>query len=102
MAYQTKNYEEQGGAVLVIGGELRIASGAQVTAAGTQAATQPTGGIAITWSSGNPNITPNGALTISNGATPTVAELQEFCVELNDQVAKLIAALKGAGIVATA
>lgn len=34
--------------------------------------------------------TANGSITIANAATPTVAELQEFCVELN---AKLNAAL---------
>ena len=37
MSYNTANYEEQGGAVTVIGGELRIASGGSITAAGTQA-----------------------------------------------------------------
>lgn len=37
MSYNTENYTEQGGAVTVIGGELRIASGGQITAAGTQA-----------------------------------------------------------------
>jgi hypothetical protein len=37
MSYNASNYTEQGGAVTVIGGELRIASGATITAAGTQA-----------------------------------------------------------------
>jgi len=99
MAYQTKNYEEQGGAVLVIGGELRIDSGGKITAAGTQTAL--IADIAVTFSSNNPSITPNSAVTIADGTTPTVAELQEFCVELNAKVSALIDALQGAGIVAT-
>lgn len=31
------NYTEQGGSVTVIGGELKVASGGKITAAGTQA-----------------------------------------------------------------
>jgi len=42
--------------------------------------------------------TANGAVTIANAATPTVAELQEFCVELNAKMSAIIAALEGAGI----
>lgn len=38
MSYSTDNYEQQGGAVWVVGGELSISSGATVTAAGSQAA----------------------------------------------------------------
>lgn len=38
MSYNTDNYEQQGGAVWVVGGELNIASGATITAAGSQAA----------------------------------------------------------------
>lgn len=44
--------------------------------------------------------TPNGAVTIANAATPTVAELQEAVVELNAKVSAIIAALEGAGIAA--
>jgi len=57
--------------------------------------------IAVTWSTGNPSITPNSAVTIADGATPTVAELQEFCVELNAKVSAILAALEGAGIAAS-
>ena len=39
MSYSTKNYTEQGGEKTVIGGELQIAAGGKITAAGTQAAT---------------------------------------------------------------
>lgn len=38
MSYNTENFTEQGGAVSVIGGELRIASGGSITADGVQAA----------------------------------------------------------------
>lgn len=38
--------------------------------------------------------TPNNAVTIANAATPTVAELLEFCVELNAKVVAMNAALK--------
>lgn len=47
--------------------------------------------IAVTWTTANPNITPDGAITIANGGTPTVAELQQFCVELNAKIAALSA-----------
>lgn len=46
--------------------------------------------------------TANGAITIANAATPTVAELQEFCVELNAKMNAVIDALEGAGISASA
>ena len=38
--------------------------------------------------------TPNGATTIANAATPTVAELLEFCMEIRAKIAAIIAALK--------
>lgn len=44
--------------------------------------------------------TPNGAVTIADAASPTVAELQEAVVELNAKVSAIIAALEGAGIAA--
>lgn len=39
MSYNVKNYTEQGAEKTVIGGELQIATGGKITAAGTQAAT---------------------------------------------------------------
>lgn len=44
--------------------------------------------------------TANGAVTIANAASPTVAELQEFCVELNARINALRTSLANAGIVA--
>jgi hypothetical protein len=38
--------------------------------------------------------TANGSVTIANAATPTVTELQEFCVELDAKLDAVIAALK--------
>ena len=38
--------------------------------------------------------TPNGATTSANAATPTVAELLEFCMENRAKIAAIIAALK--------
>lgn len=38
--------------------------------------------------------TANGATTIANAASPTVAELLEFCVENRAKIAAIIAALK--------
>ena len=38
--------------------------------------------------------TPSGATTIANAATPTVAELLEFCMENRAKIAAIIAALK--------
>lgn len=37
--------------------------------------------------------TPNGAVTIANAASPTVAELQEAVVEINAKLTALLAAL---------
>ena len=100
MTANTANYHEQGGDVWVVGGELQIASGGSITAAGTQATVLAD--VAITWSSNNPSITPNSAVTIANGTVPTVAELQELAVEINAKVSAIIDALQGAGIVASA
>ena len=38
--------------------------------------------------------TANGSVTIANAATPTVAELLEFCMENRAKIAAIIAALK--------
>lgn len=38
--------------------------------------------------------TPGGSTTIANAATPTVAELLDFCVELKAKLDAVVAALK--------
>ena len=45
--------------------------------------------------------TANGTITIANAATPTVAELQEFCVELNARLNALRTALQASGALAS-
>lgn len=57
--------------------------------------------VAITYTTGDPSITPNSAITIADGGTPTVDELLEFCVELNAKVSTIIDALEAYGITAT-
>ena len=49
--------------------------------------------ITITYTTNNPNITPDSAITIANGTTPTVAELLQFIVEVNAKLNALIAQL---------
>lgn len=86
--------------VVESGGELRIAAGGKLTAAGTQAAAVEA--VDVTYTTGDPSITPNGAVTIADGATPTVDELLEYCEELNAKLTAIQAALEGAGITAAA
>lgn len=45
--------------------------------------------VTVTYTAANPNITPDGAITIANGGTPSVSELLQFCVELNAKIAAL-------------
>jgi len=56
--------------------------------------------VAITYTANDPTITTDEAITIADGSAPTVAELLEFCEELNDQMALVVAALDAAGITA--
>lgn len=71
MEYNTKNYTEQGGEITAIGGELKIEAGGKITANGTQAIT---------------------IADIATGATGT---------QISVAVNAIIAALKGAGIIAS-
>lgn len=45
--------------------------------------------------------TANTTITIANAATPTVAELQEFCVDLNARLNALRTSLINAGVIAS-
>lgn len=45
--------------------------------------------------------TANGSVTIADATTPTVQELQEFCVELNARLNALRASLQAAGVLAS-
>lgn len=42
--------------------------------------------------------TANGSVTVADATTPTVAELLEFCVELETKLEALLAALRTNGI----
>lgn len=99
--YNALVYMEQGGSKLVVedGGEIEVKSGGLLTAAGSQASA--IADMTITYTSNDPSITPNGAITVADGSTPTVAELLEFCEELNAKVDSILAALRGAGIIAS-
>ena len=98
MTYNASNYTEQGGAKTVIGGELHIASGGTITAAGTQASAIDD--IVITYTANDPSITPNQAVTVADGDAPTVVELLELCEELIANQNALIDVLQGAGLMA--
>ena len=45
--------------------------------------------------------TANGSVTIANAASPTVAELLEYCVELEAKLEAALAALRTVGVIAT-
>lgn len=45
--------------------------------------------------------TANGTVTIADASTPTVAELQEYCVELETKLEALLSSLRTAGVIAT-
>ena len=45
--------------------------------------------------------TPNGSVTISNAASPTNAELLEYCVELEAKLEAALARLRETGLIAT-
>ena len=57
--------------------------------------------IAITYTSNDPSITPDGAVTVADGSTPTVAELLELCEEIIANQNAIIDALQARGIVAS-
>lgn len=45
--------------------------------------------------------TANGSITVANAASPTVAELQEFCIELEAKLEALLSSLRTAGVIAS-
>lgn len=57
--------------------------------------------VGITYSLNDPSITTNGAITIADGSAATVAELLEFCEELNDKIEDLTQVLENFGFKAT-
>lgn len=79
----TSNYAEQGGSVFVIGGELKIASGGKITAAGTQAA----------------HIT-DASVAHNLNSTFSDTEAETALNALGTKINAILDALEGAGILA--
>lgn len=52
----------------------------------------------LIYTTGDPSITPDGSVTVADGATPSDAEFLEFLEELQAKQIAIIAALEGAGI----
>lgn len=94
-------YLEPGGDTLVVKGKDGGVIKGQTAAGATPAQAAAKSDLTITYTAANPSITANGAVTVANGGTPTVAELLEFCEELKSQTNTILAALRGAGIMAT-
>ena len=89
-----------GTAVTATAAELNKVDGVGAgVASGTQAVV--IADIAITYTTADPSITPDGAVTVANGGTPTVAELLELCEEIIANQNAIIDALQAFGIVAT-
>lgn len=78
--------------------ELNLLAGAGAQVASGSPASN-IAAVSIGYSAGTPVITPDGAVTISDGGTPTVNELLELCVELNTKVTALSSALQTFGII---
>lgn len=93
--YQTANYEKQGGAVLVIGGTLEIATGGKITNNGTQASAI----VALTDSSGGTADNTVAAVAATNSGDVSATINNNFA-DLAAKVNALIAAVHGAGITA--
>ena len=96
-----RNQTSDGNVALTVesGSEINVKSGGKITAAGTQASA--ISDLTITYTTGDPSITANGALTVADGSTPTVDELLEAVEELTAQNNAILAALRGAGIIAS-
>lgn len=89
-----------GTAISATAAEINLLDGAgAAVASGTQAAV--ISDIAITYSSNDPSITPDQAVTVADGSAATVAELLELCEELISNQNAIIDALQAYGIVAT-
>jgi len=81
------------------GGQIDMESGSTIRDDGTQASA--ISDITITYSSNDPSITPDGAVTVADGSAATVGELLELAEELISQTDAINAALRGVGIIAT-
>ena len=106
MAANVSNYNDQGGAVTVIGGELRIEAAGKITAAGTQASaitalTDNSAGTADNTIAAlpDPTDTPATADILRDDLVATLyPALRNNIADLTAKVNAIIAALQGAGI----
>lgn len=73
---------------------------ATLTRPGTNAQAAAVANLTVTATAGTLP-TADGEVTIATATTPTVAELLEYCVELEAKVEALLAALRTAGVIAT-
>ena len=92
MSYNARNYVEQGGDVTVIGGELNVATGGKITAAGTQA--NHIADVAIT----------TDLTGVDTGTDMTAAQAATIVADLNSIKTKMnaiLAALEDVGILKT-
>lgn len=101
------------GKVFKVGGTQVV--GAQAATVAAPAAQTQTA-VTVTYTANTPAAAANGALTIADGDTPTVAELLEYCRELHAQLvlvkadvaavrtpeASMLTALKTHGLIASA
>lgn len=102
------NYEQQGGNVWVVGGELRIASGGKITANGTQASaitalTDSTTGTANNTLQAlpDPSDTPATADALRDDLVANlIPALRNNYADLAAKVNAILVALQGAGITA--
>lgn len=109
MSYNASNYTEQGGAVTVIGGELKIAAGGKITNAGTQASaiadlTDSTTGTANNTLQAlpDPTDTPASADALRDDLVANlIPALRNNYADLGAKVNAILAALRGAGIIAS-
>ena len=79
-----------------------MASGQKIGFFNTTPVVQPSAIANITTTASSGTLpTANGSVTISNAASPTNAELLEYCVELESKLESALAALRSVGLIAT-
>ncbi len=96
MSYTGKVYREQGTDKLVVasGGEIKIETGGKISANGTQAS-------AIVSLTDNTGGTASDTIANTAGANPTTAEFENAIASLTAKLNAVLAALRGAGIIAS-
>ena len=103
-ASQTKR-TTVGEIVGIINGDVDVATDGTATVSGlfgSGGGGQPAAIANITTTATSGSLpTANGSVTIANAASPTVAELLEYCVELEAKLEAALAALRTVGVIAT-